>query len=60
MISEAVLDAEVKIGELMSKVPKATKGSGGNRYKTAAEKSREKLTDEHFSNGQCCPDVGPC
>lgn len=34
-ISEAVLDAEVKIGELMRTVPKATKGTGGNRYQKA-------------------------
>ena len=37
-ISEAVLDAEVKIGELMRSVPKATKGTGGNRYQKAQTK----------------------
>lgn len=37
-ISEAVLDAEVRIGELMAKVPKATKGTGGNRYQSAPVK----------------------
>ena len=31
-ISEAVLDAEVKIGELMSQVPKASGGDHGNQY----------------------------
>ena len=34
-ISEAVLDAEVRIGELMQAIPKATKGIGGNRYQSA-------------------------
>lgn len=36
-IAEAVLDAEVKIGELMAKVPKATKGTGSNQYAKKAE-----------------------
>ncbi len=36
-ISEAVLDAEVRIGELMAKVPKATKGTGSNQYVKKAE-----------------------
>lgn len=31
-ISEAVLDAEVRIGELMAKVPKASGGDHGNQY----------------------------
>ena len=31
-ISEAVLDAEVRIGELMAQIPKATKGNGSNQY----------------------------
>lgn len=34
-ISEAVLDAEVRIGELMRDVPKATKGTGSNQYQKA-------------------------
>lgn len=38
-ISEAVLDAEVKIGELMAKLPKATKGTGANQYKRAENDS---------------------
>ena len=38
-ISEAVLDAEVKIGELMAAVPKATKGTGANQYKRAENDS---------------------
>ena len=46
-ISEAVLDAEVRIGELMAKVPKATKGSGGNRYQRAPV--RENDSDADFS-----------
>lgn len=31
-ISEAVLDAEVRLGELMKQIPKATKGNGSNQY----------------------------
>lgn len=31
-IADAVLDAEVRIGELMAKVPKATGGDHGNQY----------------------------
>ena len=46
-ISEAVLDAEVRIGELMNQVPKATKGTGGNRYQKAS--SREIDTAVEFS-----------
>lgn len=34
-IADAVLDAEVRIGELMAKVPKATRGTGSNQYKKA-------------------------
>lgn len=34
-IADAVLDAEVRIGELMSRVPKATRGTGSNQYKKA-------------------------
>ena len=34
-ISEAVLDAEVRIGELMREVPKATNG-GANQYRAKA------------------------
>jgi len=34
-ISEAVLDAEVRIGELMQAIPKAAKGTGANQYKNA-------------------------
>lgn len=42
-ISEAVLDAEVRIGELMAKVPKATNG-GANQYraKTTAVSEKQK------------------
>lgn len=43
-IAEAVLDAEVKIGELMSKVPKASGGDHGNQY-TGGKKSN----DAHFA-----------
>ena len=32
MLSEALLDAEVKLGELFRQIPKATKGSGHNQY----------------------------
>jgi len=46
-ISEAVLDAEVRIGELMNQVPKATKGTGGNRYQKASP--REIDTAVEFS-----------
>lgn len=46
-ISEAVLDAEVRIGELTSKMPKATRGTGGNRYQSAPV--RENNTDVIFS-----------
>lgn len=46
-ISEAVLDAEVRIGELMREVPKATKGAGGNRYQSAPV--RENNTAVNFS-----------
>lgn len=46
-LCEAALDAEVKIGELMARVPKATKGTGGNRYQQAPV--REKDTAGDFS-----------
>lgn len=36
-MAEAVLDAKVKLGELMAKVPKATKGTGSNQYAKKAE-----------------------
>ena len=36
-IAEAVLDAEVRIGQLMSQVPKASKGQGTNQYTKNAE-----------------------
>jgi len=36
-IGDAVLDAEVRVGELMLKVPKATKGTGSNQYVKKAE-----------------------
>ena len=43
-ISEAVLDAEVKIGELMAKVPKANNG-GANQYQAkATPRSQEQKT----------------
>ena len=32
MIAEAILDAEVKLGELFREIPKATRGSGHNQY----------------------------
>lgn len=34
-IAEAVLDAEVKIGELTARIEKAAKGTGSNQYKKA-------------------------
>ena len=46
-ISEAVLDAEVKIGELMREIPKATNG-GANQYqaKTTAVSKEQKSKSE--------------
>ena len=42
-ISEAVLDAEVRIGELMREVPKASGGDHGNQYTVG-----KKATDGPF------------
>lgn len=36
-IAEVVTDAEVRIGELLKQIPKATKGTGNNQYKKTAE-----------------------
>ena len=46
-IAEAVLDAETRFGDLMLQVPKATKGTGANRY--TASKPRENDTAVEFS-----------
>ena len=46
-LGEAVIDAQVKFGELMGAVPKATKGTGGNRYQSAP--AREILPGANFS-----------
>ena len=35
LLSEALLDAEVRLGELFKQIPKATAGSGSNQYKKA-------------------------
>lgn len=48
-IAEAVLDAEVRIGELMSQVPKATKGTGANQY---TSQRAENNTDDNFSKSE--------
>ena len=52
-----MLDAEVRIGELMQAVPKATKGTGANQYKNAEidtavdfSKSKSKSTPEPESS----------
>lgn len=44
-IGEVVLDAEVRIGELMAQVPKATKGTGGNRYQSAPAREIDSADD---------------
>jgi phage N-6-adenine-methyltransferase len=44
MLAEALLDAEARIGELLRAIPKATKGTGSNQYRSA-----EICTAEHFS-----------
>ena len=44
-----VLDAEVRIGELTAAIPKATQGTGGNRYVKAADRVRESNTAVTFS-----------
>lgn len=46
-IADAVLDAEVRIGELMKQVPKATKGTGANQY--SKPDKAEITTDDKFS-----------
>ncbi|MBQ8692064.1 MAG: hypothetical protein IJ520_02865, partial [Synergistaceae bacterium] len=54
-ISEAVLDAEVRIGELMQAIPKATNG-GANQYQAKStavskkQKSKSKSTPEPESS----------
>lgn len=46
MLAEALLDAEMRIGELFKLMPKATKGTGSNQYQT---KSAENDTAVGFS-----------
>ena len=46
-IAELVTLSEMRMGEMLSEIPKATKGSGGNRYQKA--ESREKQPDLLFS-----------
>lgn len=46
-IAELVTLAEVQIGRMLQEIPKATKGSGGNRYQDAP--ARESLPDTKFS-----------
>lgn len=36
-LAEAVTDAEVRMGQLLKAIPKATKGTGANQYKPKAE-----------------------
>jgi len=38
-IAEAVLDAEVKVGELTAEIPKATKGTGSNQFQRAENRN---------------------
>lgn len=45
-IAETVTLAEMRTGELLRQIPKATKGTGSNQY---SKKEAEKLTDEQFS-----------
>lgn len=46
-IADAVLDAEVRIGELTSCIPKATSGNGSNQYSQHA--GAKKDSGVHFS-----------
>lgn len=46
-LAEAVTDAEVRMGQLLKAIPKATKGSGGNRFQSAHD--REISTHVDFS-----------
>ena len=57
-ISEAVLDAEVRIGELMARVPKATKGTGGNRYQSAPDRENDTTVDFSKSKTDIIRDAG--
>ena len=57
-ISEAVLDAEVKIGELMRDVPKATKGAGGNRYQQAPDRENDSGVDFSKSKSSVIREAG--
>lgn len=56
-IAETVTLAEMRTGELLKAIPKATKGAGGNRYKRA---SRENDTTVDFSTtkGQAIKSLG--
>ena len=57
-ISEAVLDAEVRIGELMLNVPKATKGTGGNRYQQAPIRENDSGVDFSKSKSAVIHETG--
>lgn len=57
-ISEAVLDAEVRIGELMHEVPKATKGTGGNRYQPAPNRENDTAVDFSKTKADVIRDAG--
>jgi len=48
-IAEAVMDAEVRVGELLKAVPKATQGTGANQYK---QDLAEKDTTVPFSTSK--------
>jgi len=54
MISEAVLDAEVKIGTLTTEIPKAT-NSGANQYQSACTTS---VSDKQKSKSETIRDLG--
>lgn len=57
-ISEAVLDAEVRIGELMARVPKATKGTGANQYKKSTGAENDTAVDFSKPKSEVIRDAG--
>lgn len=57
-ISEAVLDAEVRIGELMAKVPKATKGTGANQYSKPKKAENDTAVDFSKNKADVIRDAG--
>ena len=57
-INDAVLDAEMRIGELMAKVPKATKGTGANQYAKPEGAKNDTAVDFSKSKADIIKDAG--